>query len=261
MLTGKKTTDQLNEIEKDTFELCGNIIRQTSDRDFLAMPDVLKVRQQATELFEMASGMDMENDDRYFRVYALKSELQKRFYELSRIYGEIRENVKKRAARINFNFQDISNEKEMHTEEEIMAKLKTLLKQGEAIILFRAHTQSTWGYGDNISIQVEMPLYSDEYCKSLHVNEFMEHCMEGPMYLSIGSKEDEPYIIDRIEKLLNKQIGFFRQKHENGTIQRNIWTENITLSEMLEIVGMILARIKKFPRKRWDGEEIKWGHR
>lgn len=65
----EKPFERLSSKEREAFELASEILQWSSDPRIISWPGVSLLREEATKLYELVSNMDMEHDDRYYKVH------------------------------------------------------------------------------------------------------------------------------------------------------------------------------------------------
>ncbi len=80
MNSAEKPYEHLSSTEKEIFDVCGEIVKYKWGKSH--SPELLKLRERATELFAKTRKVDLSEHDSYFKLIAEANELKKEFEEI-----------------------------------------------------------------------------------------------------------------------------------------------------------------------------------
>ena len=231
MLGREKPFEVLSSKEEEAFKLASEITLWTNDQRFYNMSSVVELRGDATKLYEMASNMDMENDDKYYRVHEAFNQLRDR-------YDRLRVNLEDK--------QWIDREFDLDKESIDDVVSATLKNLPDARQVFRlSHHNHRRGYGqDMIEFIIARPLSrKEEFDVSIdemfHYEEY-----ETPYVEALHAVLERRYgrAIDEIS-----QVG--GRFHDFG--YRGVWTvfRGVDSKELENILRDVLVVVKENPRK------------
>lgn len=232
MRSGEKYPEQLNESEKDIFGLTAEIIKWSDPVYIRRYPGVTSLREEATRLYGMLSGMDYVNDDRYYKVAAEAERLRATFESLKQmVENEKADAGKGRNLLMNIDFEQGASV------ESVMENLRKNLKPGEHMRILKNWIPETpSGEGDNIAISISMPPISTGHCERIRVLENF-----SPYYFKGSS------ILQGIaETSLGNSLNLSVHKHEErDEYEITGEIDDLPLEKALEVVEQLLQLIKK----------------
>ena len=178
----EKPYEYLGEKEKQILELCQEIILWGTDLENTRNSRSLEIKEKATELYDYLSSIDMNNDDKYYKLHAGYDQLKNEF-------EEVKNTDNYTYAEIEGNFDELLN------------KIKSDFKSGNNIVMEKNWENYQEKYGDYVRIEI---------------NHF-----EGKVELAINEMHDsliyENNLINEIKKIFeNFKLKYEYNKHDHG---------------------------------------------
>lgn len=241
----EKPFEILSSKEKEAFELASEILQWSSSPEMIRWQGVSKLREEATKVYELVSGMDMESDDRYYKVYEAVDALRKRYERLKEwIEYMVRE---QKFARLTFDPQK-------DTPEQIIGQIRSYLQRGMASIQFEhyhASPEEQPAYGDYVQLEIfdhskrkyQHPDLPNTGFR-LRISEVFAYTRyESPYFVALKKILEERY-----QKKLEEAGSIAGRLHDFGGYECDITLDYDTLEKLEEDFKLIFSTIKENPR-------------
>jgi len=252
MRSGEKPFEILSSKEKEAFELAAEILLWSSDPFIMRWPGVGSLRYRATQLYTLVSEMDIEYDDRYYRLYEELGKLQQ---DYKRIRASVEESIEKKSEVtlwIDINKDD---------PKALLPLVQENLHKGIRMVRLLHNNTSEMPYGDWIQFSFWQPLKDsrgdwqtgervpDRYV--LATDEMFDH-----------SKYKEPYSFEKIRKALAEHLGkpfeeigsYDHKLHDFGGPEYCMKFGDLTWEEIEKRFSIIIETIKANPRQPKPGK-------
>ena len=232
------------------------------------------MHKQATELHGLVSNIDMENDDKYYKVHEMVGRMRKEFERLKSFMEKIVEGSNENSEWV-FIKVNIENE----DPESLVRDIDLMVRQGKDNIMLRHENGLGIKHGDWVEIQTVKHPKKDTW--DIRVVEMFCHEVNDGESQMVFPYTNYIYGIDvngvTIYDLLNiyrKQLKneFAKQgkifdhlndpyqsyNHEGGEDQTLTEVKNLTADGMKDTLKKIFEEIKKHPRKQlWQRKRKK----
>lgn len=225
--SAEKPYEHLSSSEKDIFNVCGEIIKYKWGE--LHSPELLKLRERATNLFAKMRNVDLSEHDSYYKLIAEANELRKEFQEIKSQPTE---------------HKYIDSPGDINNAEGIASKLVGELKSSKSV-----NTWFEWipadqdlnPYGDMTGIYISYQGESDELELS-----FTETISRGE---SIGSSH-----VKEFYRVFNPKNADLQQHKHEGLDAFELWLTMKDLSEdqVREAIINFVEIMRENPRTRED---------
>lgn len=249
----EKQFGELSGEEKEVLNLAAEILLWSNAQEIITWPGALKLREDATALYEMAQNMDMEHDDKYYRVYEAMDKLR-------REYDELKKEVKKW-----FDLGGVWVDMEGKKSDELVGIIQKLLDQyaGEKVINVRLKQEfpvkpkEGWHTGpDLFFFNITRTALTDDKTGEplvwLEINElFTEWEYKAPLVES-AVKVVESFFGKTMEEIIQQYGGGTRYGHAHGgnDLQYVLRLPYLPRSAADKVIGLVLKTIEENPRQR-----------
>ncbi len=249
MLGREKPFEVLSSKEKEAFKLASEILEWSVDPDILRRYGVIELREEATKLFELASNMDTEHSDEYYKVHELVDSLRQK-------YKTIREGFEWRLK--NFQEAKFIFDPAKDSAEDLTAIAESSFSRGTLEVEFlhwNATPQQSPGYGDYVAIDIwdwssMKSQYPDlpESGLGLRISELFDYVRYKEPHFKILIKVLE----DKYGKNFQEIGRRGAHLHDFGGEQLDVRINYKNMKELTEDLKIVLDMIKKNPRALKD---------
>ena len=245
MRSGERPFELLNSKERETFQLCREVIVWTSDENVYFKPGIQELRQEATALFEQAQSMDMAHNDRYYYVLAGASQLKKHYQEIrTRMENNL---LGEKTVKVIFDFAQ-------GTVEELILLVRGLLKEKRRYAQIEIENfVSNLGRRDGVQLTIyDWQRINECLLSPLEEKGYRVDCVElfnDEVYTSFGVSWHIDQMQSRFKDLFGESPVITKGRHENGQLQGQIHIPDTDEPQKIEeILKLILSSIQSTPR-------------